>query len=73
MSAPEPAADEADSGRTFTDNLRRFFRRERDMVDDPIDLGAATALGAVYVWVVTGRRSSRTSVPAGSVPTSTRR
>jgi hypothetical protein len=44
MSTPEPAADEATSGRTFTGNLRRFVRRTPDMGDDPVDLAAATAI-----------------------------
>lgn len=43
MSAPEPAADEAASGATFTDNLRRFVRRGSGG-EDPVHLAFATAV-----------------------------
>jgi hypothetical protein len=63
MPGLEPAPDDAASGRTFTENLRRFFRREPDMGDDPVDFAAVSAiclfltvpaviLGAVQVWLV---------------------
>ena len=46
MATAEPTADTV-AERTFTDNLRRIFRRQPDMGHEPVDVHLAVAAGGI--------------------------
>jgi hypothetical protein len=48
---PRPSAAHDVERRTFVDNVRRMFRRQPDMADEPVDLSLALALSAGTLFI----------------------